>query len=309
MAQPNPKSEIRNPQSLCWHGWRIELPEGWDPVRLEGDFAAGYALLTDLHRPRLGVKWETPAPRKLDVKKIVHDAMRDEVGALATAEAADVDRGDRWQACSLFTEHEPPGRDVFVGYSTISKRLLQVVYHVPKTGRDRVFADTILPALADQSDEAIQEWSVYELSCRVSREFVLQSQRLLAGDLSLSFAANRGRRLLVVRQIAVAQIALQRTKLDQWLRRQQSLSRKQYRPDKVQEPEALATDDGRKLIGLRGTMRRRRRFFFLRSLPREQVTFALHDEARDRIVIVQSSEEETARTAIQSVGWAQGSKA
>lgn len=293
---------------LCWHGWRLELPEGWDPVRLEGDFAAGYALLTDLHRPRLGIKWETPSHRKLDVKKIVHDALRDEIGALATAEATEIDRGDRWQSCTLFTERDPPGRDVFVGYSTISKRLLQVVYHVPKGGRDRVFADAILPALADQSDEAIQYWSVYELSCRVPREFGLQSQRLLAGDLSLSFASDRGRNLLVVRQIAVAQIALQRTKLDQWLRRQQSLSRQQYRPSKVQEPEALTTDDGRKLIGLRGTMRRRRRFFFLRHLPREQVTFALHDEARDRIVIAQSSEDETARAAIKSVGWAQGSK-
>lgn len=290
---------------LCWHGWRFELSEGWDPVRLEGDFAAGYALLADLHRPRLGIKWEAPSQRKLDAKKIAHDALRDEIGALASAEAVDVDRGEGWQSCSLFTEREPPGRDVFVGYSTISRRLLQVVYHVPKGGRDRVLADSILPALADESGEAIQKWSVYELSCRVPREFSLQSQRLLAGDLSLSFAADHGRRLLVVRQIAVAQIALQRTKLDQWLRRQQSLSRQQYRPSKVQEPETVTTDDGRKLVGLRGTMHRRRRFFFLRNLPREQVTFALHDETRDRIVIAQSSEEETARTAIKSVGWAQ----
>jgi hypothetical protein len=294
---------------LCWHGWRLELPEGWDPVRLEGDFAAGYALLTDLHRPRLGLKWETPSPRKLDVKKVVHDALRDEVGALASAEAVEIDRGEAWQACNLYTERDPPGRDVFVGYSTTSKRLLQVVYHVPKGGRDRVFADAVLPTLADESDEAIQKWSVYELSCRVPRQFSLQSQRLLAGDLSLSFAGDRGRKVLLVRQIAVAHVALQRTKLDQWLRRQQSLSRQQYRPSKIQEPEALTTDDGRKLVGLRGTMHRRRRFFFLRSLPREQVTFALHDEARDRIVIAQASEEDAARAAIKSVGWAQGSKA
>jgi hypothetical protein len=282
----------------------VKTPEGWDPVRLEGDFNAGYALLTDLHRPRLGIKWETPSQRKLDVNKILHDAMRDELGALASAEAAEVDRGEGWQACSLYTERDPPGRDVFVGYSTISKRLLQVVYHVPKVGRDRIFADSVLPALADESDETIQKWSVYELSCGVPREFSLQSQRLLAGDLSLNFEAERGRRLLVVRQIAVAQIALQRTKLDQWLRRQQSLSRKQYRPNKVQEPESITTDDGRKLVGLRGTMQRRRRFFFLRHLARQQVTFALHDEARDRIVIAQASEEETARAAIKSVGWA-----
>jgi hypothetical protein len=290
---------------LCWHGWRLELPEGWDPVRLEGDFAAGYVLLADLHRPRLGMKWETLSRRKLDVTKLVHGALKDEVGVLAADEAEEKNLGEQWQGGRLYTERNPPGRDVLVGYSTTSRRLLQVVYHVPKDGRDRIFAESILPTLADESDDAVQKWSIFELSCRAPRELGLQSQRLLAGDLSLNFASDSRRERLTVRQIAVAQLALQRTKLDQWLRRQQSLSRKHYRPEKLQEPIEVITDDGRRIIGLRGPMHRRRRFFFLRKLPREQVTYAMHDEARDRIAIVQSSDEDAAQAALKSVGWAQ----
>ena len=46
--------------------------------------------------------------------------------------------------------------------------------------------------------------------------------------------------------------------------------------------------DGRAVCGVARTLKRRRRSFFMRGLPRELLAAALHDEARDRLVLVQA---------------------
>jgi len=52
---------------FAWQGWRLEIPEEWSPVKIDGSFEAGQVLLVDIHRPRLGIRWATPG-RKLDGK-------------------------------------------------------------------------------------------------------------------------------------------------------------------------------------------------------------------------------------------------
>jgi hypothetical protein len=295
---------------FAWQGLHLVVPSEWDPVRLEGDFDRGYALLADLNRPRLGVRWEKLRAKDCDdparAERAVDLAMRGEVGALAAAEARAVDKDD-WQCARLFVEPDPPGRDVFIGLCPASRRLVQAVYHVEKPRRDRMLNDAIVPALRDDSQLDEQTWSVFELCCRVPGSMKLVSQRLVAGDLSLSFATSTAPSTeLVVRQIAIAQLALQRTPIEQWLRREQATRSKHYRPLKDHVDAEITAAPGRTLKGVRGTMRRRRRFFFLRRLPESLVTLALHDEARDRLVIVQSSDEDLARRIAASVGPSDG---
>jgi hypothetical protein len=51
-------------------------------------------------------------------------------------------------------------------------------------------------------------------------------------------------------------------------------------------------------------MTRLTRFFFVRALPRDLVTMAAHDEPRDRLVILESSDDALARRVAQTVGLA-----
>lgn len=292
---------MSDPHRFAWQGWDILIPSEWDPVRLEGDFDSGMALLADLAKARAGLRWQRLAS-KAKVADAIDRALRDEVGSLAAREARDV-RDDRWDGAKLFVEPDPPGRDVFVGYSAASRRLLQFVYHVEKPRRDRMLSDTLLSVLQDRSADEERTWSVFELSCRLDRSFKLESHKLLAGDLSLSFADSaKPRREVAVRQVGVAQLALQRSPIEQWLRRQQSTRGKHYRAAKAQDEIELTAIDGRALQGVCGRMSRRRRFFFMRSLPRELLTLALHDEARDRLVIVQSNDEKLACEVTATVG-------
>src|SRR5438034_2092048 len=107
---------------IAWQGWKLNLPEGWNPLRLEGDYDRGQALFVDLERPRLGLRWDKPRGQKFDAQRAIEQALKQEVGQLAAAEAA------RCGAGTLYLEPKPPGRDVWIGYSAPSGRLLQIVY-------------------------------------------------------------------------------------------------------------------------------------------------------------------------------------
>lgn len=283
---------------LAWQGWTIELPGRWNPVKLEGDWAEGYVLLADLHRPRLGIRWSMPNPKKFDSVAWAQQAMRDEVGQLAAAEAIDHPMSGEWQASTLFTEPDPPGRDVWVAYSKPSGRVVELIHHAHR--RERILADTLLPAFHDVGEQEIVPWSVFELSCRTPAGLKLVRQRLNAGDLSLTFADPK--RSVTVRQVAVAKLALQRMKIEQWMAQEQSLERKHYRKT-GEANEIEITADSRQLKGVCGRLRRRWRWFWLRRLAPEIRTLALHDESRDRLVIVQGSDEALCREIATSVGW------
>ena len=247
---------------FCWQGWRTRVPREWDLVRLEGGHDAGSAVFTQDHAPRFVLRWMTAPPRR--AASWVEAARRKAGG----------DAGAVWAA-----------------YSAIS-------------GRGNVAAlaagggEAVMPFIADTAPEAAAEWAVFGLRCTVPAGFTLVRHALNAGDLSLHFAATRPARWLCVREIGPARVALRRLRLDQWLDRQEVPVRARYRASG--EPGELTLATG--VAGLSRRMSRRRRLFFARRLPREVVTYALHDGLRDRIVIVQGSGEELVGGVASGVG-------
>jgi hypothetical protein len=289
---------------LAWEGWQVQIPGRWSPTKLSGDYRKGYALFADLHRPRLGLRWHTPRKRKFDSSAWSAKAMRDEVGQLAAAEATPHPLIG-WEGGSLYAEPQPPGRDVWMGYSPVSGRTLQVVYYAHR--RERVLTDVVLPTLRDLPKDQPMAWSIFELSAAVPGDLPMRTHRLNAGDLSLTFGDDR--RVLTVRQVAVASLALQRMRLEKWLFQQQRLSGKWYRavgkPTETTLPVGGGEEgDGgtRQATGLTGRAVRRRRFFFLIRRAKELFTYALHDVERDRLVLVQASDDNLARQAAATCG-------
>jgi len=300
----NRQSSIGNRRSaVAWQGWRLELPARWSPVKLEGDYDAGYALFADLHRPRLGLRWRRAGRRKFDAGKWAQKTLREEVGKLAAEEAKGfgMQNPEAWEGSTLYIEPEPPGRDVWVGVSKSSGRVLEVIHHAHR--RERILPDAILPTLEDLPADRAMPWAIFELSCVVPAGMKLLAQQLNAGDLSLMFG--RGKSEFVVRQVAVAQLALQRLPIEKWLAQQQSMRRKHYRPVGEIREIALTSESGRELSGVARELRRRRRFGWNWRLPQAMTTYALHDETRDRLVMLQGTDEGILKELAASVGWAQ----
>lgn len=299
--------------TVAWQGWRLELPRRWDAVKLEGDYESGYALFADLHRPRLGLRWGKARGRRFDASGWAKQAMKEEVGSLAAQEARPVvpagaaEPEQAWTGSLMFTEPEPPGRDVWVARSKVSGRTVELVYHSRRG--EHMLADTVLPTLVDVPAAEPTPWSVFELSCIVPPGMQLERQQLNAGDLSLSFAGTGERRGadVTVRQVAVAQLALKRMPLDRWLLQQQRLQGKHYAPAGVSS-DAMVQVGGeggqRPLEGVKRRSRRRLRFGFMRWLPAERVTYALHDQVRDRLVLLDATDEQLLLDVAATVGWA-----
>ena len=275
----------------------MRLPADWNPLRLQGDHERGEVSIADLSRARLAFRWTTPS-RNLDLAKWADRTLRDEVGALAAGEAREfgVD-GQDWRGAMLYVEPKPPGRDVWVALSPASGRLIEIVYSCRSD--DHELADRILPSLRDSARSEAWGWRLFDLSCTSPAGYRLKSQLLNAGDLSLAFS--RASQTLVVRQIALAKMALARRPLVKWLGAHERSSAPYYAP--VGSPREIAVDrDGDQLVGVQQEARLRQRFAWMWWLPRGQTTLALHDEARDRIVIVQGSEGALACEVAGSVG-------
>lgn len=304
LAASNRKSAIGNRQCLAWQGWLLSVPADWNFVKLEGNRFKGFVLLADLTSARLGLRWEAVSS-KVDAKSLIHSAMLNEVGELATKEARSHEAPRLAAGESegpyglLYQDSEPPGRDVWIGYSAASKRLIQLSYHA--TTRDRVLANDIIPTLEDQEDAQAQRWSVFDLSCETPSEFSLASHQMNAGDLRLSFTASK-RREISIRQIGPAKLALSRQPLEKWLQTQLSSRQKLYRANELEKTTVELR--GQPVEALRVVQTRRRRAFLHRSLPLELFTYALHDETRNRLVIIQTSDDAFTKRLFAGIGWA-----
>lgn len=289
---------------LAWQGWSLTVPADWNVVKLEGNRDKGFVLLADLTSARLGLRWDGVSS-KVDAKSLIRHAMLNEVGELATKEARPHEAprlaaGKSKENHALICEEsEPPGRDVWIGYSAASKRLIQLSYHA--SARDRVLANEVIPTLEDQEDAQAQRWSVFDLSCETPSEFSLASHQMNAGDLRLSFTASK-RREISIRQIGPAKLALSRQPLEKWLQTQLSSRQKLYR---AKDPEKTTVElRGQPVEALRVVQTRRRRAFLHRALPLELFTYAVHDESRNRIVIVQTSDDALTKQLFAGIGWA-----
>lgn len=225
-------------------------------------------------------------PRRFEPVTWCRAALRAEVGQLAAAEAVELPlNADLWDASLLYTEPEPPGRDVWLGHSRVSGRIVELVYHADR--RDGLLRDALLPRLRDTNRDELTRWSVFDLSCSVPAGFELSQRRLNAGDLSLTFS--RARDWVTVRQVGPAQLALSRSPLEGWIHAQERAVERYYRPV------------GQITLGER-VMQRRRRFLWMWWITPQAMTIARHDRERDRIVIVQSTNRDLAERVRATVG-------
>lgn len=286
-----------NRRIVCWQGWKLLIPHRWDPVKLEGDHANGYALFADTLRPRLGLRWQTPGKKNFALESAVRLAMQHEVGQLATEEARPFSTTDIcWQSPLLYVEPDPPGRDIYSVYSATSGRLLQISYHANR--RENILAHTIIPTLGDAPTEYAHPWSIFDLNFIIPGGMKLRSQCLSVGDLSLSFADRYTQ--LTIRQIAVAQLALQRQSLDRWIVDQQKSESRYFKPS-GQFTDISVQMSNRPVDGRKSTMARKRRYFLIWNRPETLTTLGLHDPQRDRLLLLQGPDQSLLQVVADSI--------
>jgi len=230
-------------------------------------------------------------------RHVLDDVLRDETDAPADGPMSADHLSDACALASAYLATTPPGREVFVGWSGDSSRLIELVYHARE--RDDVLMHELVPSLRDTADLPVQLWSVLNLACTVPAGFKLGSHDLRAGDLQLHWT--QGRRFVSVRQLAMAEVVLGRTSLERLIADRQR-QQPHYHPAGSIAQEVVAMHDGREIAARVGIARRPRRFFWNAGLAPQRVTLALHDSARDRIVIVEADDLALVRQVAGAVG-------
>lgn len=287
---------------IAWQGWQMNIPDQWAPVKLEGHHEQGYMLVADLHQPRLGIRWKKNDGRHLNVNALAHKAMAGEIGRVAADELrSDTHVSELWDSPLLFVDDQPPGRDVWVGYSRQSRRLFEIVYHTHH--RDQVLVNQVLPSLSEKADASHKKWSIFDLSCTVPTELSLTRHRLNLGDMALMFdgTVQGKKQAACVRQIGPAKLALSRRPLERWIVEQAGWRGPRFKID----GNALKNEDSLHLV--QGKIIRRRRFSWMWWMAEGYTFLAHHDHARNKLIIVDATSETLAHEIFESVGWAQTS--
>jgi hypothetical protein len=296
---PEESQEISNPlfSGACaaprvpfaWQGWTISLPQDWNPVKLTGDWNTGHALIADLSHPRMAIRWATPR-RKFDPADWARKVLVEEIGRLAADEAQPIE-SPSWPGAILYTEPDPPGRDVFLAQSAISNRTVELIHHVAAGETSQM--DSLRASLSDSSASDQTAWSIFDLGCQTPPNWRLDSHHLNAGDLKLNFTS--GNKHLSLRQIAVAQLALKRMPLNQWLADHCGKSE----PTK---PITIETTDKRRLAGLSCVVSKPKSFW---KKPAPEISAMIfHDPSRDKLIIVDGDDANAVRDLATTVGWA-----
>ncbi len=191
-----------------WNGLTCIIPDEWDVSGIDGRSRQGYFTFDDERTRRLEIKYER-ARRigKPDLEKTLESyfaAVRKQVGRKGTF---DVDHDIELVDADLMPEEfdyrtygwtsDMTGRGI-IWFCPTCRRIVIAQCLAEKNRANLRELSQVLTSIRCHSDAPTNMWGVFDFAVEVPREFQLESNRLQAGLISLTFS-DRKRRLIVDR--------------------------------------------------------------------------------------------------------------
>jgi hypothetical protein len=219
--QAHPESEHTLAALIGWQGITARVPATWNIGAIGGDRKAGYLRVDGLEMPRLEVKWSQGS---VDIERALDKYLKALTTGRTGRAAIEIERGVRLisrrarpdKRLSCFAWRGPQQAYGLIWRCQVCKRTV-IAQVLGRNDEDLApLAREVLGNLDDHSGDDSDTWSLYDLVCRVPRDFVLESQKLMAGLVELDFA--RGQQRLRVRRLGMAEIVLGKGSLLEWAR-------------------------------------------------------------------------------------------
>ncbi len=171
-------------QQIGWNGTRMEIPAGWQPVVILGD----YLLFEDRYQPILEMKWQH-LDGSLSTERIIRQLRRG-AGKKDTIEAWTPP--DDWQsALSGFdvlgfswSNAANTGRGLLLHCTTCDRATL-LQFYGPRPERNKACLH-LLASLEDHAEGREQPWSIYDINFTLPATARLRSQKFLTGSYTVS---------------------------------------------------------------------------------------------------------------------------
>ena len=238
---------------LGWQGVRFVLPPEWNMTGFSMDRESGYiradapgqsALTVQIRWTQAGQpeqktvyhvvaplvrKWlrkpAPPAPKvdlKASLEKILKDTAKQAKKAKSTFESSskpekiEGEDGER-TAINFSWSGEGRGQGK-IWHCTVCNRILvaQVVGLAKDGGAIGAVASQLFSTLQDHAVGGYDRWALYDLQADIPEDFKLEEQKLLSGYLRLVF--QRGAERIVIDRWGLANMALKKFTLAEWLR-------------------------------------------------------------------------------------------
>ena len=284
---------------FAWAGYLLNIPATFRLSSIEGDHRQGSFRLVDGERVRLEFSWATETRGRFDFpafakKKLGGSRKRGEPDPDSKVRELSVPGSD----LQLFHLPDEEGRiDRFVGWSSKTHRVVQIVYSRAADREDEFVAGTCIPGVIDQPRDQPMKWAFFDCSFVTPSGLYYQNATLNLGDMSVRVSA-RGSDLrgpaLTVRQLYPASLALLRRPLVDWIR---SWTLETWDSYRVKRPGflgrgAIPCDNVDSAIGpclaVRTCLRSILRPIYW-WMPRECEIRLFHDKDHDRLIVVRAT--------------------
>lgn len=271
---------------LAWAGWRLEMPDVWQPLKLSGTPQKGQMIVGDAECAMFVLDWERPRPGAIeDGRRWVAERLR-KLGALPRENPP---AAAAFTACGWARDIQTSeGKMTTHWYGYAAETPLLLAFRVngvlPDAIRNTIL-DGVLPTLrATPADEAT-EWAMYDVSFRIPAGFELMRRHLFSGDVALEFVRGRAETLLA-RQVYPGDLALGRLPPEAWLERypfpqHRRIRRSSLRARPWRHPARAA------LSGIERRAWKRLPVPLGACSPRRACAVAAHDPALNRLLIAE----------------------
>jgi len=272
---------------LAWAGWMMKVPRKWRPLRIEDKSTSGRMILGDSSQAVAQIKWSRQAGRNFDSGRWLRRRIKMVACDASTVEnnPAPVDfKQSAWitRAGSSKTGR----RSLWYGYSPKAQLLLEIVLNGEIDEKtQKIFRFKVMPSLRVCDHSLATKWAFFDVSFESPAGFTLKTKRLNVGDMTLELTNRKVGRLLV-RQVYPASLALQRRKLEKWVRSFPHKEHRHFKPLNENEPWKVESFE-RDINGLICRGKKSLPFPLGFCTPRFTIAAISHDTQLDRLLIVE----------------------
>jgi len=272
---------------LAWAGWMMKVPPKWRPLKIEDKPGSGKMILGDSSQAVAQIKWSRSAGRNFDAGRWLKQRIK-AVASNSTKVDNDPAPTDFEQAAwiSRAGSSKTSPKLVWYGYSPKARLLMEVILNSEIDEKiQKIFRFRVLPSLRVCDHSLATKWAFFDVSFESPAGFILKTKRLNVGDMTLELTNKKVGRLLV-RQVYPASLALQRRKLEKWVRSFPNKEHRQFKP--LNETEKWKVESfERNIDGLICRGQKKLPFPLGFCAPRFTISAISHDAQLDRLLIVE----------------------
>jgi hypothetical protein len=272
---------------LAWAGWMMKIPPKWRPLKIEDKPDSGKMILGDSSRAVAQIKWSRPPSRNFDSGRWLKQRIKAVASKSAKIDSdpapAEFEQA-AWVSRTDSSKKKP--MSLWYGYSPKARLLMEVVLNNEIDEKtQRIFRTKVLPSLRVCDHSLSTKWAFFDVSFESPAGFTLKTKRLNVGDMALELTSKKDGRLLV-RQVYPASLALQRRKMDKWVRSYPHKEHRHYKQLNDTENWKVESFE-RNIDGLICRGQKRLPFPLGFCAPRFTISAISHDAQLDRLLIVE----------------------